>query len=137
MGVTEARHPLPTVPAEHTPASGVRVRVQKPRQQVIVRAGAGPARFAGVHVAASRSDTPTLIGLDVRERQDTLPDAELVDEPAGWVSIANDWEDEQKTLLAIKRRPVVLREGRDDALVEQYRREAERILASGIFDRHP
>lgn len=122
---------------EQTPVSGVRVRVREPRQQVVVRAGAGPARFAAAHVAASRSDTPTLIGLDVRERQDTLPDADLADEPAGWVSIANDWEDDQKTLLAIKRRPVVLREGRDDVLVEQYRREAELILASGIFDRTP
>lgn len=136
VGVTQPRrHPLPTASFEQTPDSGVRVRVREPRQQVVVRAGSAPITFARSHVALTRSDTPTLIGLDVRERQDTLPDAELDDESPGWVSISNDWDDDQKTLLALKRRPIVLREGRDDALVEHYRCEVERILASGIFER--
>src|SRR5690606_24151948 len=117
----------PCEPEDATPDSHVRIRVRRP-QQVVVRAGsADPVRLAP-HGRLSRSDTPTLIGLDVRERQDTLPEAELEEEP-GWEPQENDWLWEDKTLLAIKRRPVVLREG-DGELVERYRREAERILAS-------
>ena len=103
---------------------------QRP-QQVVVRAGASHP-VSCVHPRLSRSDTPTLIGLDVRERQDTLPEADL-EEPPGWEYQENDWLREEKTLLAIKRRPAVLREDIDDDLVEGYRREAERILASGLF----
>jgi hypothetical protein len=73
-----------------------------------------------------------LIGLDVRERQDTLPDALPGLQSA--LEIEDDWLDDAKTTLALKRRPLVIREGIDQAMVEQYRQEAERILASGVFE---
>jgi len=73
-----------------------------------------------------------LIGLDVRERQDTLPEL-ASDTDTGWRDVENDWGVEARTLVAIKRRPVVLREGRDDALADEYRRQAQAILDSGLF----
>jgi len=78
---------------------------------------------------------PTLIGLDVRERQDTVPDVEADLGDTGWGDVENDWGAESRTLVAMKRRPEVLREGRDEALAEAYRREAQAILDSGLFGR--
>lgn len=115
--------------SELTPDSRVRVRVRRPKQQVVVRAGSAPQS-----VRWSRSDTPTLIGLDVR--QDTRSVLDRGGE-TGWGDLENDWEGETKTLLALKRRPVVLREGTDDALVEEYRRQAQAILDSGVFGARP
>ena len=117
---------------ELTPVSRVRVRVRRPQQQVVVRAGSRLEALESRQTCRSRSDTPTLIGLDVRERQDTLPDADT-DTDTGWRDVENDWGGEQKTLVAMKRRPVVLREGRDDALADEYRRQAQAILDSGLF----
>ena len=117
---------------ELTPHSRVRVRVRPPQQQVVVRAGALPEAASSRRTAWSRSDTPTLIGLDVRERQDTLPEV-AADADTGWGDVENDWGGESRTLVAIKRRPVVLREGRDDALADEYRRQAQAILDSGRF----
>lgn len=117
---------------ELTPVSSVRVRVRGPQQQVVVRAGAIAEDAPHRRRAWSRSDTPTLIGLDVRERQDTLPEL-TSDEDTGWRDVENDWGTEARTLVALKRRPAVLREGRDDALADEYRRRAQEILDSGHF----
>lgn len=115
-----------------TPVSRVRVRVRPPQQQVVVRAASLPEAAPNRRASCSRSDTPTLIGLDVRERQDTLPDAEA-EADTGWRDVENDWGVASQTLVAMKRRPVVLREGRDDALADEYRRQAQAILDSGLF----
>lgn len=117
---------------ELTPVSRVRVRVRRPRQQIVVRAASLPDEPQARRATWSRSDTPTLIGLDVRERQDTLPELE-VDADTGWRDVENDWGGEARTLVAMKRRPVVLREGSDDALADEYRRQAQAILDSGLF----
>jgi hypothetical protein len=77
-----------------------------------------------------------LIGLDVRERQDTRSALDAGAE-TGWGDLENDWEVETKTLLALKRRPVVVREDADDALVEEYRRQAQALLDSGLFGARP
>ena len=98
----------------------------------MVRAGSAAEEPPNRRRAWSRSDTPTLIGLDVRERQDTLPEL-TSEEDTGWRDVENDWGAEARTLVAIKRRPVVLREGRDDALADEYRRQAQEILDSGRF----
>jgi len=73
-----------------------------------------------------------LIGLDVREQKASLPDLDARGD-TGWGDLENDWEGETKTLLALKRRPAVIREGTEDALVEAYRRQAQAILDSGRF----
>ena len=114
--------------SELTPDSRVRVRVRRPKQQVVVRAGSAPSKST----RWSKSATPTLIGLDVREQKASLPDLDAGGD-TGWGDLENDWEGETKTLLALKRRPGVLREGADEALVEEYRRQAQAILDSGLF----
>lgn len=124
--------PRPASTPELTPVSRVRVRVRPPQQQVVVRAGSLPETLRNPGTTWSRSDTPTLIGLDVRERQETLPDLDSVSEN-GWGDVQNDWGGDARTLVALKRRPEVLREGSDDALADAYRREAQAILDSGRF----
>jgi len=99
---------------------------------VVVRAGSVAEALPSRRAAWSRSDTPTLIGLDVRERQDTLPEL-ASDADTGWCDVENDWGAEARTLVALKRRPAVLREGWDDALADEYRRQAQAILDSGLF----
>jgi len=121
---------------ELTPVSRVRVRVRRPRQQIVVRAASLPDEPVSRRASWARSDTPTLIGLDVRERQETLPEPDA-DTDTGWRDVENDWGAEARTLVAIKRRPVVLREGTDDALAEEYRRQAQAILDSGLFGPRP
>jgi hypothetical protein len=69
-----------------------------------------------------RRPTPTLIGLGEPDRR-TLPDFPLQCE-------SPDYPGKSSPRLS---RPVVLREGIDDALAEAYRVEAARILASGVF----
>jgi hypothetical protein len=112
--------------------SGIRVVVRRRPQQVVVRAG-DASNDKAPELNLERSDTPTLLGLDVRERQDTLPDEDGTAAVLGQVP-EQDWSDDARTLVALKKRPVVIREGRDDMLVEQYRAEARRILESGIFE---
>jgi len=107
--------------------------MRRPKPQVIVRAGSAPEAAKGSRGSRwSRSNTPTLIGLDVQQRPDTRSALDLERE-TGWGDPENDWGGEAKTLLALKRRPVVLREGRDEALVEEYRRQAQTLLDSGLF----
>ena len=123
--------------SELTPDSRVRVRVGRPKPQVVVRAGASPERSQSPGSKTrgagwSRSDTPTLIGLDVQQREASPPNIDAGGE-TGWGDLENDWECETKTLLALKRRPAVIREGTEDALVEAYRRQAQAILDSGRF----
>lgn len=109
---------------ELTPDSHVRVVVRRRQQQVVVRAGSASSE-PGERVSCwTRSSTPTLIGLDVRERQDTLPEQEV---PQADLSVRPE------SCPGSKQRPVVLREGIDDALAEYYRQEAQRILDSGVF----
>ena len=122
----------PASAPELTPVSRVRVKVRPPQQQVVVRAGSLPETPRNQRTAWCRSDTPTLIGLDVRERQETLPDVDP-ESDTGWGDVQNDWGGDARTLIALKRRPEVLREGSDDALVEEYRRQAQAILDSGRF----
>lgn len=122
----------PASAPELTPVSRIRVRVRRPQQQVVVRAASLTDELQSRRTTWSRSDTPTLIGLDVRERQDTLPELEA-DIDTGWGDVENDWGRDARTLVAMKRRPVVLREGRDDALADEYRRQAQAILDSGLF----
>ncbi len=57
---------------------------------------------------------PTLLGLDHRERQDTLS-GDVVPPPDS------------------RTRPAVLREDADELIIEEYRREAARILGEGLF----
>ncbi len=111
------------------------MRVREPRQQVVVRAGLAPPELAAARSALARSDTPTLLGLDVRERQETLPETDDLVEP-GWQCPESDWADEGKTLVALRRRPLVIRESEQDE-VAQYRAEARRILESGVFGSWP
>ncbi len=106
--------------------------MRRPRQQIVVRAASLPGELRSPPSSGSRSDTPTLIGLDVRERQDTLPELRA-DADTGWSDVENDWGGEGRTLVAMKRRPVVLREGRDDALADEYRRQAQALLDAGLF----
>lgn len=124
--------PRPESAAELTPVSRVRVRVRRPRQQIVVRAASLPDEPPARRAPEPRSEMPTLIGLDVRERQDTLPEVDAGTD-TGWGDVEHDWGPETRTLVAMKRRPVVLREGVDDALADEYRREAQALLDSGLF----
>jgi hypothetical protein len=77
---------------------------------VVVRAGEALAGDLQPH-GPGRRRMQTLLGLDQRERLDTL-----------WDELAS----EQPPASGL--RPVVLVDGIDDDLAEEYRREAERIL---------
>ncbi len=100
----------------------VDVRVRRRRQAVVVRRGDSTAPL--VPPPAARRREPTLPGLDRRERQETLA---LVSpprvEPSRESSSCAEPPPESRT------RPVVLREDIDEQIVEEYRREAMRILS--------
>lgn len=87
------------------------VRLRRRRQVVVVRGGDS---VAPLPPPPGRKRMPTLLGLDHRERQDTLYD-EVVAPPDS------------------RSRPAVLREDADEQIIEEYRREAARILGEGLF----
>lgn len=91
-------------------ASRVEVRLHRRRQMVVVRAGESQA---AIEPPAGRRRMPTLIGLDYRERLDTLREEWMSDSP--------------------RPRPTVLVDGVDDDLAQTYRAEAERILREGLL----
>jgi hypothetical protein len=111
----------------------------------VVRApGSKTSRFDAEASADRRQHFPTLSGLGFRDESDTLP-------------AFGDAEDEQVTLSCVRprvearvppripkaarslilpprSRPTTLLDDVDDDMARKYREEAERLLASGIFD---
>ena len=88
----------------------VDVRVRRRRQAVVVCRGDSSAPLLPPPPSGRRRQ-PTLMGLDHRERQETLTSIEPPPES--------------------RVRPAVLREDIDEQIVEEYRREAARILSEG------
>ena len=123
--------------AEDPPASAS-AALHRRRQRVVVRA---PGTHVSIEEPADRRrHFPTLSGLGFRDEADTIP------------APANGAEDEtpvscvrtrvaprippaaRSLILPPRSRPVTLLDDVDDGVARKYREEAERLLASGIFD---
>jgi hypothetical protein len=94
---------------------GVDVRVRRRRQAVVVRRGDSADPLLAPPPSGRRRQ-PTLMGLDCRERQETLP---VIEPPP-----------------SSRVRPVVLREDVDEQIIEEYRRQAALILSEGGLDEY-
>ncbi|HVU00648.1 MAG TPA: hypothetical protein VHE30_02820 [Polyangiaceae bacterium] len=112
--------------------------VHRRKQRVVVRA---PGKSVPVDVADFRREHfPTLAGLGVREALDTEPSLDVPEEDVQPVSqvrarVAPRIPKAARSLILPPRsRPVTLLDEVDDDAARKYREEAERILASGLFD---
>jgi hypothetical protein len=89
------------------------------RQCVVVRSGLAAAPALLEQLTAHRERLPTLLGLGVPELSGALLDA------------ANEFRG--RNLPPYRPRAEVLIEDIDDELADQYRAEADRLIASGLF----
>lgn len=138
----------------------VEVRLRRRRQAVVVRAGDARGELE-LEVPRGRRRMPTLLGLDQRERLDTLYDEDVTSAPASHTRLrlpSSDFgrrehldtlHDEGVVPLAELRlpesrpgergpcqgrvRPRVLIDDVDDDLARRYRAEAELILREGLL----
>lgn len=132
----------PAIPAGPPPSAALHRR----RQRVVVRAPGSKASRFDLEEAPEerRQHFPTLRGLGFRDESDTLPAfGEAVDEPVTISCVRSRVEARvppripkaaRSLILPPRSRPTTLLDDVDDDVARKYREEAERLLASGIFD---
>jgi len=132
---TKKLAPASTPPV--VPAASV-ASLHRRRQRVVVRA---PGSSANLDDAGDRrAHCPTLSGLGFRDESDTLPAFGLPEddvEPISCVRVRVTPKIPKAArtfILPPRARPVTLLDEVDDSQARKYREEAERILASGLFD---
>lgn len=107
------------------------------RQRVVVRAPGSRALLEDPF--DRREHCPTLHGLGFRDEQDTLPAPGDEDEAAPISCVRTRVTPRipkaaRSLILPPRTRPVTLLDDIDDSAARRYREEAERLVASGIFD---
>jgi hypothetical protein len=118
-----------------------REALQRRRPQVIVRAPGAPRLLE----TGAEPHAVTLLGIGIRETADTLPAFEDVFDADEFVEYVDEDIEPVSCVRARvaprrppapssrRRRPVTLLDGVHDALATDYRAEAARLLASGVF----
>jgi hypothetical protein len=120
---------LPQVPA---------ATLHRRRQRVVVRAPGSNAELDDP--ADRRRHFPTLSGLGFRDEADTLPAfGNEHEEPLPVSSVRSRVAPRvppaaRSLILPPRTRPLTLLDDVDDDLAKKYREEADRLVASGIFD---
>lgn len=119
---------LPEVPA---------ATLHRRRQRVVVRAPG--STLALDDPADRRQHFPTLSGLGFRDEADTLPAFGHDDEPIPVSSVRARVAPRvppaaRSLILPPRTRPLTLLDDVDDDVAKKYREEADRLVASGIFD---
>lgn len=125
--------------------SGPSAALHRRRQRVVVRAPGTKASVFDPEAADDRRQHfPTLSGLGFRDESDTLPAFGLPEDDQAAISCVVSRvqarvppripKAARSLILPPRNRPTTLLDDVDDDMARKYREEAERLLASGIFD---